>query len=114
MLSIYPRIGLSICTPSCVIICVTCSNAERIARKINELIVERSKSHPKLVVAIDGYAGSGKTTVADFISKQNTNVLVIHLDDFIRHWKDRKEMIEKSEDKPSVFEYNLYRYEDLE
>lgn len=86
----------------------------RIAKKINEKIKVWVKDYAKLVVAIDGYAGSGKTTVTDFIAKQNPNVLAVHLDDFIRHWKDRKQMIEKAKDKSEVFEQNWYRYDDLE
>ena len=65
-------------------------------------------------MAIDGYAGSGKTTVVDFIAKQNSDVLVVHLDDFIHHWKDRKRMIDQAKNKLQVFEYNWYRYDDLE
>jgi len=88
--------------------------SERIAKKINKKIQAWIKDRAKLIVAIDGYAGSGKTTVADFIAKQNSDVLIIHLDDFIRHWKDRKRMIEKAKDKSQVFEYRWYRYDDLE
>ena len=88
--------------------------SERIAKKINEKIRAWAKGHAKLIVAVDGYAGSGKTTVADFIAKQNSDVLMIHLDDFIHHWKDRKRMIEKAKDKSQVFEYNWYRYDNLE
>ena len=51
---------------------------------------DMEKDHAKLVVAIDGYAGSGKTTVSNFIAKHDTNVLSIHLDDFIKHRKVRK------------------------
>ena len=89
-------------------------NSERTAKKINEKIQVLAKDHAKFVVGIDGYAGSGKTTVADFIAKENPNVLVVHLDDFIRHWKDRKRMIEQAKDKSQVFEYNWYHYDDLE
>ncbi|OWK27022.1 MAG: hypothetical protein US76_02815 [Parcubacteria group bacterium GW2011_GWA2_38_13b] len=88
--------------------------SEHIAKKINEKIQVWVKGRTKLIVAIDGYAGSGKTTVANFIAKQNSDVLIIHLDDFIHHWKDRKRMIEKAKDKSRVFEYNWYRYDDLE
>src|SRR3989338_4595038 len=88
--------------------------SERIAKKINEKIRAWAKGHAKLIVAVDGYAGSGKTPVADFIAKQNKDVLMVHLDDFIHHWKDRKRMIEKAKDKSQVFEYNWYRYDDLE
>ena len=88
--------------------------SERIAKKINEKIRAWAKGHAKLIVAVDGYAGSGKTTVADFIAKQNSDVLMIRLDDFIHHWKDRKRMIEKAKDKSQVFEFNWYRYDNLE
>lgn len=88
--------------------------SERIAKKINEKIKDWAKNGDKLVVGIDGYAGSGKTTIADFIAKQNPDALAIHLDDFIRHWKDRKNMIDEAKDKSEVFEYNWYRYDDLE
>ena len=88
--------------------------SERIAKKINEKIQVWTKDHAKLIVAIDGYAGSGKTTVVDFIAKENSDVLVVHLDDFIHHWKDRKRMIDHTQNKLQVFEYNWYRYDDLE
>ena len=88
--------------------------SERIAKNINKKIQAWIKDRAKLIVAVDGYAGSGKTTVADFIAKQNPDVLAVHLDDFIHHWKDRKKMIEKAKDKSQVFEYSWYRYDDLE
>ena len=46
--------------------------SERIAKKINKKIQAWIKDRAKLIVAIDGYAGSGKTTGADFIAKQNS------------------------------------------
>lgn len=88
--------------------------SERIAKRINKEIKEWINSHDTMIVAIDGYAGSGKTTVADFLGKQNPDVLVIHLDDFIHHWKKRKQMIESAKNKAKVFEYEWYRYDDLE
>lgn len=87
--------------------------SERIAKKINKKIQVWTKDYTKLIVAIDGYAGSGKTTIADFIAKQNTDVLAVHLDDFVHHWQDRKKMINEAKDKSQVFEYNWYRYDDL-
>jgi uridine kinase len=88
--------------------------SERIAQKINEKIKVWLKDHTRLIVAIDGYAGSGKTTVANFIAKQNPYALIVHLDDFICHWEDRKKMIKSTKDKPEVFERSWYRYDDLE
>lgn len=88
--------------------------SERIAKKINEKIKTWGSDHAKLVVAIDGYAGSGKTTVADYIAEENPDVLVLHLDDFIKHWKERKKLIDQAKDKPQIFEYSWYRYDELE
>jgi len=88
--------------------------SEHIAKKICREIKVWKKDHAKLIVAIDGYAGSGKTTVGNFIAKHDKDVLSVHLDDFINHWQVRKQMIEKSRDKSKVFEYHWYRYDDLE
>ncbi|MFA6416135.1 MAG: hypothetical protein WCW56_01475 [Candidatus Paceibacterota bacterium] len=88
--------------------------SEKFAKKINTETANWLKNRKKLVIAIDGYAGSGKTTVADFIAKQNPEVLIVHLDDFIKHWKERKMSIGKAEDKSRVFEFDWYRYNDVE
>ena len=90
------------------------TKSERIAKKICQEIKVWKKDHAKLVVAIEGYAGSGKSTIGDFIARHNTDVLSIHLDDFIQHLKVRKHLIEKSRDKPKIFEYHWYRYGDIE
>ena len=88
--------------------------SERIAKKINKEIKEWSKDRSKLIVAIDGYAGSGKTTIADFIAKQNQHVLVVHLDDFINHRRVREQKMKVAEDKSVVFEYEWYKYSEVE
>ena len=93
---------------------LTMIKSERIAKKICQEIKVWKKDHAKLIVAVDGYAGSGKTTVGNFIAKHDKDVLSVHLDDFINHWKVRKQMIEKAKDKSKVFEYHWYRYDDLE
>ncbi len=90
------------------------TKSERISKKILKQIEVWKKDHAKLIVAIDGYAGSGKTTVGNFIAKHDKDVLLIHLDDFIKHRKVRKQLIEKTKDKSKVFEYHWYRYDDLE
>ena len=89
-------------------------NPEIIAKNINKQIKIWQKNHSRLIVAIDGYSGSGKTTISDEIGKQNKDVLIMHLDAFIKHWKDRKKMIENTKTKSKVFEYNWYRYDELE
>ena len=65
------------------------------------------------VVAIDGYAGSGKTTVLYFLEKESRDILAVHLDDFIRHWKERKRMMDSATDRSHVFEFKWYRYQEV-
>lgn len=89
------------------------NQSQKNARKINKFIIKESESRNKLVVAIDGYTGSGKTTIAKELKKINKNIEIIHLDDFVRHWKVRSRQMAIAEDKPSVFEYEWYRYEEL-
>lgn len=89
-------------------------NPEIIAKKINKQIKTWQKNHNKLIVVIDGYSGSGKTTISNEIGKQNKDILIIHLDEFIKHWKDRKKMINNTKMKSKVFEYDWYRYDELE
>ena len=89
-------------------------NSEKISKKINKKIKMWLKDHSKLVIAIDGYAGSGKTTIANFIGKHNSNTLIVHLDDFIKHFKVRKRMISNAKDKSKVFESQWYHYDSLE
>lgn len=55
-----------------------------ILEKINELI----KTKTRIIVAIDGMSGSGKTTIAKMISKHLT-ATVIHMDDFFLRSQQR-------------------------
>lgn len=87
---------------------------EQIARKINGKIKDWAQRHDRLVVAIDGYAGSGKTSVANYIAKLNPDCLVVHLDDFIKHWRVRKRMMDTAKDRSKVFEHRWYRYDAIE
>lgn len=87
---------------------------EQIAKKVNKKIKEWVRQHKKLIVVIDGYAGSGKTSVTDQIGQLNHDVLVVHLDDFIKHWRVRKHMMDTASDRSKVFEYQWYRYDAVE
>jgi len=84
---------------------------EQIAIRINKDIIKWAQRHEKIVVAIDGYTGSGKTSVAKRIAELNPNCLVVHLDDFIEHWEKRKQMMDSAQDRSKVFEHNWYRYD---
>lgn len=86
----------------------------QIAVTINKGIEKWCQRQKRLVVAIDGYAGSGKTSVANRIAELNPNCLVVHLDDFIKHWKTRKRMMGAARDRSKVFEYRWYRYDAVE
>lgn len=88
--------------------------SEAIAHQLNEQFKTWRKGDAKLVVGIDGYAGAGKTTLVDQLGALNKDVLVVHLDDFIHHWKDRKSWMDEAKDKSRVFEYKWYRYDALE
>ena len=43
---------------------------------------------PGSVIAIDGGAGAGKTTLADKLFRDISNAVVIHLDDLYQGWSD--------------------------
>lgn len=86
---------------------------DALAHELLEHITKWSRSESRLVVAVDGYASSGKTTLTSYVGSLNPQVLPVHLDDFIQHWKVRKTTIETAEDKASVFENKWYRYDVL-
>ena len=52
------------------------------------LLSELSSLQPGVVIAIDGPAGSGKTTLANQLSKDLTNVEIIQVDDLYHGWSD--------------------------
>jgi uridine kinase len=87
---------------------------EQIAKKVNIELKRWARRHKRFIVVIDGYAGSGKTSIADRIAELNPDCLIVHLDDFIKHWKTRKQMMDTAHDRSKVFEYKWYRYDTLE
>ena len=52
------------------------------------LLSELSSLQLGQVIAIDGPAGSGKTTLANQLSKDLANVEIIHMDDLYHGWSD--------------------------
>lgn len=77
---------------------------DKIAEEINEHIVDWVKGRDKLVVAIDGYSGIGKTTVLKNLAKINSDILPVNQDDFIFSRSTIKRLLEKAEDRSVVFE----------
>lgn len=51
------------------------AKSEKIAKKINKMIKEWLSDGKKIVIGIDGYSGSGKTTVLEYLAKINSDVL---------------------------------------
>lgn len=93
---------------------LTFSRSKKIAQEINAHIKLWQKELSRLIIGIDGYSASGKTTVADCLAKENSEVVVIHLDDFLKSSEERVKMMSGGEDKSKVFELNWYRYDLLE
>lgn len=79
-------------------------NSQNLAEKINREIVEWSKKNSKLVVAIDGYAGVGKTTLLNSLVVLNLNIIPVNRDDFLFSRKIMEEKLTKAKDKSEVFE----------
>jgi uridine kinase len=52
------------------------------------LLSELSSLKPGEVIAIDGPAGSGKTTLANQLSRDLANVEIIHMDDLYQGWSN--------------------------
>ena len=53
-----------------------------VIQKANAAIINWAKGPDKLVVAIDGYTGVGKTTLLNSLTKLNPDILPINRDDF--------------------------------
>ncbi len=79
-------------------------NSQELAEKVNEAIIEWSKHTPKLVVAIDGYTGIGKTTLLNNLVSLNSDILPVNRDDFLFSRKIMEEKFTKTKDKSVVFE----------
>ena len=75
------------------------TKSEKIAKRINRMIKKWLSDGKKIVIGIDGYSGSGKTTILGYLARINSEVLPLFLDDFIEHWSKRKKMMEKAKDK---------------
>lgn len=84
--------------------------AADISRNINLWLKEKDR----LVVGIEGYSASGKTTIADCLAETNSGVVVIHLDDLLRSSEDRMALMNSGKDRSKVFELEWYRYDLLQ
>ena len=78
-----------------------------IAEKVNKKIIEWSKEKPKLVVAIDGYTGVGKTTLLNNLAKLNLNILPVNRDDFQISRTKFEDLYKNVKDRTAIFELEM-------
>lgn len=76
-------------------------------KKVNEAITRWSKDTPKLVVAIDGYTGVGKTTLLNELSKLNKDILPVNRDDFQISRSKFKKLYKNVKDRSRIFELEM-------
>lgn len=89
-------------------------NPQNLAEKINKEVAEWSKKNPKLVVAIDGYTGIGKTTLLNNLITLNPDIVPVNRDDFLFSRKVVKEKLARAKDKSEIFEREVCDDEKLE
>jgi len=82
-------------------------NQQELSEKANKAITLWASGLDKLIVAIDGYTGIGKTTLLDNLVKLNPDILAVHRDDFTFSRKIVHEKLANSEDKSKVFELEV-------
>jgi uridine kinase len=85
-----------------------------IAERVNNQVVEWAKHAHKLVVAIDGYTGIGKTTLLNNLAKLNNSILPVSRDDF--GWPRAKieSLLRNASDRSTVFELEAIDNKKLE
>jgi len=66
---------------------------EEIVKKANDAINKWAVGSKKLVVAIDGYTGVGKTTLLNQLAEINQEILPVYKDDFLLGKQERERSI---------------------
>lgn len=52
-------------------------------KEISDSIKQNNILHRKIIIAVDGYGGSGKTTFSRLLAAKLTNAYIVNIDDFI-------------------------------
>lgn len=86
------------------------------AKILNRQLNAWLKQKEKIVVAIDGYTGIGKTTLVQNLSKLNKDITVAHRDDFLysRKTVSKKFYSAKPADRPKVMEFSTINQKKFE
>ena len=82
-------------------------NIRKTTNEINEKLEEWSKDKLKLIVAIDGYTGVGKTTLLDNLVKLNPDILPVNRDDFQISRIKFKKLYKSAKDRTQIFELEM-------
>lgn len=82
-------------------------NQKQLAQKANRKIVEWSKNKDKLVVAIDGYTGVGKTTLLSNLAAMNSDILPVNRDDFQISRTRFLKLYKNKRNRPRLFEFEM-------
>ena len=80
------------------------SEPKILAQQVNKIITEWAKEKSKLVIAIDGYTGIGKTTLLNNIATLNPDTIPVNRDDFLLPREIMQEKLAKAEDRSKIFE----------
>lgn len=75
-----------------------------LAKQVNEAIIGWSMGVDKIVVAIDGYTGIGKTTLLNNLVGLNSDIVSVNRDDFLFSRKIMEDKFTKALDISEVFE----------
>jgi uridine kinase len=81
--------------------------SQSLAAKVNKEIIRWSKHRPKLVVAIDGYTGVGKTTLLKNLARLNPEILPVNRDDFQIPRSKFEKLYKKRKDRSKIFELEM-------
>lgn len=80
---------------------------KKLANQANKAIILWAQGRDKLIVAIDGYAGIGKTTLLNNLAKINPGIVAVNWDDFILSRDIFKKKLAKAKDRSKVFELEV-------
>ncbi len=89
-------------------------NFDEIVKKANDAINSWVDGPKKLVVAIDGYTGVGKTTLLNQLAEINPDILPAYKDDFLLSRQFRTKHLSEFDDKSVYFELHNNDYEKIE